>query len=84
MTTQYFPDIDGETFYKRSCAADMEKYVGKCFDHVTKEEKIHSRTCFCAFRGCNENPDTLSSEGDPEIIYNISSSTNTKHLPIFT
>ena len=68
-------EISGETYYKRSCAIDMEKYAGKCFDHVTKE-KVHSRTCFCDFNGCNENPDTLSSEGEPEIIYNISSSMN--------
>ena len=57
---------------------DMAKYAGKCFDHVSKEETIHSRTCFCDFSGCNENPDTLSSEEEPEIIYNISSSMKIK------
>ena len=76
-------EISGETYYKRSCAMDMAKYAGKCFDHVSKEETIHSRTCFCDFSGCNENPDTLSSEEEPEIIYNISSSMEIKVFNLF-
>ena len=67
-------EILGSTFHKRTCMKNMANYAGKCFDHVSKGDKTHSRTCFCDTSGCNESPETLLFGEEPDIIYNISSS----------
>ena len=68
-------DTSEQTLFERRCVKNATKYAGKCFDQISKEDQKHSRTCFCNTDRCNENSTTLLFGEEPEIIYNISSST---------